>query len=259
MSKAAYTRDPNRDKPSAKSGRMGTLLSELRWLMLVAVTTFLAMILLSYSPLDPAWSQSNEVGQVVNLGGRVGAWCADLLLFVFGKSAWWWFLLLAMSVVRSYSQIGQQKQWQLSDQQQQSEHHYPGWLRGVGFVLILSSSMGIEYLRMYSYHFNLPRAPGGVLGELIGNAAFNSLGFTGATLFLLLLMGVGISALFQVSWLTLAEKIGTNLELSIAWIIKKYTARQDRLVGQVAAIAREESDSFANRTRRGCSRAIGAS
>jgi S-DNA-T family DNA segregation ATPase FtsK/SpoIIIE len=85
----------------------------------------------------------------------------------------------------------------------------------------------------------LPRAPGGVLGELIGNAAFATFGFTGATLFLLVLICLGISVLFQVSWFTVAEKIGTGLELSLEWVIKKYTARQDRLVGQVAAIKRE--------------------
>jgi len=236
MSKVAYTRDPNKDKPSAKPGRMVTLLSEARWLILVAVTTFLAMILLSYSPHDPAWSQSNQVDQIVNLGGRFGAWCADLLLYAFGKSAWLWLLLLGISVVRSYSQLGNKANWE----PEQADHPYMKWIRGLGFALILSACMGMEYLRMYSYQFNLPRAPGGVLGELIGKTAYGSFGFTGATFFFLLLIGVGISALFQVSWLTIAEKIGTNLELVLSWIVKKYTARQDRLLGEVAAIAREE-------------------
>lgn len=245
MSKAAYTRDRNKDKSSTRPNRMVTLLSETRWLILVAATTFLAMILLSYSPHDPAWSQSNEVDHVANLGGHFGAWCADLLLYVFGKSAWWWFLLLGVAVVRSYSRLSHAKNWEEggsdeSDENNHHEHRYLRRFRNLGFVLILSGSMGIEYLRMYSYQFNLPNVPGGVLGELIGNAAYRSLGFTGATLFLLLLIGVGISVLFQVSWLTLAEKIGTSLELIIGWMIKKYAARQDRLLGQVAAIAREE-------------------
>jgi S-DNA-T family DNA segregation ATPase FtsK/SpoIIIE len=236
MSKTAYTRDPNKDKPSTKPSRMVTLLSEARWLILVAVTTFLAMILLSYSVHDPAWSQSNHVDHIANLGGRFGAWCADLLLYVFGQSAWLWFFLLGINVLRSYSRLGNKENWE----PEQQEHPYTGWFSALGFALILSGSMGIEYLRMYSYQFDLPRAPGGVLGELIGNAAYNSFGFTGATFFFLLLIAVGISAFFQVSWLTIAEKIGTNLELTVAWVIKKYTARQDRLLGEVAAIAREE-------------------
>ncbi len=233
MSKTAYTRETNKEKLPAKPGRMVMLLTETRWLVLVAATAFLAMIMLSYSTHDPAWSQSNGVDHIANWGGRIGAVCSDLMFYVFGKSAWWWFLVLGVKVVRSYSQLGHMENWE-------PEHRYLGWFRGVGFAILLCGSMGIEYLRMYSYHFSLPRAPGGVLGELIGNVAFASFGFTGATLFLLLLMGVGFSILFQVSWLGAAEKIGANLEFVFNWSIKNYTARQDRLAGQVAAIQREE-------------------
>jgi S-DNA-T family DNA segregation ATPase FtsK/SpoIIIE len=232
MSKAAYTRTPEKDKPASKPGRMVMLLSEARWLVLLAITAFLAMILLSYSTNDPAWSQSTQVEHIANWGGRFGAWGADLLLYVFGKSAWWWFLLLVINVVRSYKQLGNMENWE-------PEHRYLGWLRGIGFALLLCGSMGIEFLRMYSYQFHLPRAPGGVLGEVIGTAAYNGFGFTGATLFFLVLIGLGISVLFQVSWLTIAEKIGAGIELLVNSAIKKYTARQDRMVGQVAATKRE--------------------
>ena len=232
MSKAAYTRSPQKEKHDSKPGRMVMLLSEARWLVLLAITAFLAMILLTYSTNDPAWSQSTQVDHIANWGGRLGAWGADLLLYVFGKSAWWWFLLLVISVVRSYKQLANMESWE-------PEHHYFGWWRGIGFGLLLCGSMGIEFLRMYSYQFHLPRAPGGVLGEVIGNAAYNIFGFTGATLFFLVLIGIGISVLFQVSWLAVAEKVGTALELSLDWILKKYAARQDRKVGQVAAIQRE--------------------
>ncbi|MCD6026652.1 MAG: translocase FtsK [Solimicrobium sp.] len=236
MNKAAYTRDPNKSKSPGKPSRMLTLLMEVRWLILVAITTFLAMILFSYSSQDPAWSQSSQVDHIANFGGRFGAWCADLLLYVFGESAWFWVLLLGIYVMRSYSQLGNAENWE----SEQDENSYLGWIRGFGFVCILGGSMGIEYLRMYSYLFNLPRAPGGVIGELIGNAAYDSFGFTGATFFLLTLICIGISALFHISWLTLAENIGMSLELAGGWVIKKYATRQDRLLGQVAATAREE-------------------
>ena len=232
MSKAAYTRSPEKAKPDSKPSRMVILLSEARWLVLLAITAFLAMILLTYSSNDPAWSHSTQIDHIANWGGRLGAWSADLLLYVFGKSAWWWFLLLVINVIRSYKQLSQMENWE-------PEHRYLGWLRGVGFALLLSGSMGVEFLRMYSYQFRLPRAPGGVLGEEIGGAAYAIFGFTGATLFFLVLIGIGISVLFQVSWLTVAEKIGMALELAFAWTLKRYAARQDRKVGQVAAIQRE--------------------
>lgn len=234
MSKAAYTRPIDKDKPANLPGRMVLLLSEARWLILLVITAFLGMVLISYSTADPAWSQSTQVDHIANWGGRVGAWFADLLFYVFGKSAWWWFLLMAFKTARSYSQLSKLDDWE-------PEPRFMGWLRALGFALLLSGSMGIEYLRMYSYHFQLPTAHGGVLGGVLGNAAYNTLGFTGATLLLLVLMGLGISILFQVSWLTVCEKVGTALELTVQWVIKKYTARQDRLVGQVAAIQREEA------------------
>ena len=65
---------------------------------------------------------------------------------------------------------------------------------------------------MCSLRAQLPRAPGGVLGQVIGGSAQNALGFTGATLLLLLLFGLGFSLFFQVSWLAVAERIGGLLE-----------------------------------------------
>ena len=232
MTKAAYTRKVEEENPSTRPGRLVLLLTEARWLVLVAGTAFLAMILSSYSPADPGWSQGVQVTHIANFGGRFGAWFADLLLFVFGVSAWWWFLLLAINVVRSYVQLNRMDEWE-------PEHRYMGWLRGGGFALMLSGSMGIEYLRMYSHKWQLPRAPGGVLGELIGNAVFGAFGFTGATLFLLLMLVLGFSALFQVSWLTVSEHVGAGLEQSVTWCVRKYTSWQDRMVGHAAATKRE--------------------
>jgi S-DNA-T family DNA segregation ATPase FtsK/SpoIIIE len=86
----------------------------------------------------------------------------------------------------------------------------------------------------------LPRAPGGVLGELIGNAAFSAFGFTGSTLVLLLLFSLGLSLYFHISWLLVAENLGTVIESVFEFIQNKYTDREDRKVGQTAAVKREE-------------------
>ena len=82
MSKTAYTRAPDKEKPAAKPGRMVMVITEAKWLVLLAVTAFLGMILLTYSAQDPAWSQSTQVDHIANWGGKLGAWCADLLLYV---------------------------------------------------------------------------------------------------------------------------------------------------------------------------------
>ena len=50
-----------------------------------------SLALISYVPLDPAWSTSgaSSVTEVANWGGSLGAWLADSSYFVFGFSAWW--------------------------------------------------------------------------------------------------------------------------------------------------------------------------
>jgi S-DNA-T family DNA segregation ATPase FtsK/SpoIIIE len=213
------------------------LISEARWFMFAVVTVYLILVFLTYSKTDPGWSQANAVPKLHNWGGHIGAWLADLMLFIFGCSAWWWCVLLLRSVAQGYRRLSQRF---LLQKEPEPEHRHEAWIRAIGFALLMTGSVAIEYLRMYSLKVQLPRAPGGVLGELIGRAAQNAFGFTGATLFLLLIFGIGFSLLFHVSWLAVAERIGGWLEGSVDAAGRFYTARQDRKVGHVAAVKREE-------------------
>ena len=234
----AYTRNTAPQEAAPLPGRLVRLLSEARWFVLTVVTVYLILIFLTYSKADPGWSQANVVPQLHNWGGRIGAWIADLMLFIFGASAWWCCVYLLRSVWAGYRRLSQRFLFQTEPE---PEHHHEVWIRSIGFVLMMFGSVAIEYLRMYSLKAELPRAPGGVLGELIGGAAQSAFGFTGATLFLLLLFSVGFSLFFHVSWLAVAERIGGALEDAVNGIRNLYTAREDRKVGQVAAVKREET------------------
>jgi S-DNA-T family DNA segregation ATPase FtsK/SpoIIIE len=86
----------------------------------------------------------------------------------------------------------------------------------------------------------LSRTPGGVLGELIGHNAHLAFGFTGATMLLLLALALGLSLYFNMSWLVVAENVGTLIETMFFWSRDKIAAREDRRVGQTAAVKREE-------------------
>ncbi|KRB88972.1 DNA translocase FtsK [Noviherbaspirillum sp. Root189] len=233
----AYTRNTSPPEANPLPNRLVRLLSEARWFVLTVVTVYLFLIFLTYSKTDPGWSQANVVPHLHNWGGRIGAWLADLMLFIFGFSAWWCCVFLLRSVMKGYRRLSQRF---LLQTEPEPEHHTEVWVRAIGFVLMLLGSVAIEYLRMYSLKAQLPRAPGGVLGELIGSAAQHAFGFTGATLFLLLLFGVGFSLFFHVSWLAVAERIGGVIETLVERVQNLYAAREDRKVGQVAAVKREE-------------------
>ena len=234
----AYTRNTAQAEASPLPNRLVRLLSEARWFVLTIVTVYLILVFLTYAKTDPGWSQANVVPQIQNWGGRIGAWLADLMLFIFGFSAWWGCVFLLRSVWAGYKRLSQRF---LLQQEPEPEHHTEVWIRAIGFVLMLIGSVAIEYLRMYTLKVQLPRAPGGVLGELIGGAAQNAFGFTGATLFLLLIFGIGFSLFFHVSWLNVAERVGGAIEDGINFVRNFYAAREDRKVGQVAAVKREEA------------------
>jgi len=231
-----YTRTPPAAGPDPLPNRLLRLLSEARWLILAVVCAYLVLIFLTYSRADPGWSHASMVSKPANWGGIAGAWIADLMLYIFGLSAWWWCIALMALVWVNYRQLANRF---LMNKQPELLHRYERGIRAGGFVLMLTGSVGLEFVRMYSLKVQLPRAPGGVLGELIGGSAQSAFGFNGATLFLMLLFGLGFSLCFHVSWMAVAERLGAALERGAEWAIALYTARQDRRVGQEAVVKRE--------------------
>ncbi|GAC1405819.1 MAG: DNA translocase FtsK [Burkholderiaceae bacterium] len=251
----AYTRGPSIEAQPLPH-RVVRLLSEARWLLIASLAVYLVLILMSFDRADPGFSFSTGVARVHNWGGRTGAYLSDLMLFVFGLSAWWWCVILWRTVGDGYRRLTRQPSspsdalstgalgTERNDTPDRGDveesHRYEPLIRACGFVMLLSGSVGIEFLRMHSMKRQLPRAPGGVLGELIGGSAQHALGFTGATLFLLLLFSVGFSLFFHVSWLGVAERLGGLIEAALARLRYSYVAREDRKLGIVAAVRREE-------------------
>ncbi|SFU81615.1 DNA translocase FtsK [Pseudoduganella namucuonensis] len=230
-----YTRTATERQPLPN--RLVRLLSEARWFALAALALYVLIIMISFNKADPGWSHANVVPRVYNLGGRAGAWLSDLMLFIFGFSAWWWCVWLLRTVWSGYRRLTRKFVTQEDDD---PEHSHEGIIRIIGFAFLLVGSMGLEFLRMYSLPVQLPRAPGGVLGQLIGHAAHVGLGFTGATLLLLLLFGLGFSLFFHVSWLAVAERIGGAIEECCDWVVHRYQDHEDRRQGSVAAVKRDE-------------------
>ncbi|NHZ79847.1 DNA translocase FtsK [Massilia sp. CCM 8695] len=234
-SNASYTRKPVMRQPLPN--RVVRLLSEARWIALGVMFLYFVMILLSYNKGDPGWSHEVQVSQVSNLGGRAGAYLADLLLFIFGFSAWWWCVCFLRMLWKGYRSLNHKF---VLETEEDPEHQQEAAIRWLGFAVLFIGSLGLEYLRMWSLSVQLPRAPGGVLGQLIGHAAHSAFGFTGATLLLLLLFGLGFSLFFHVSWLGVAERIGGAIENAIDWFRLRYQDREDRKQGEVAAVKRDE-------------------
>ena len=214
------------------SARHTAIIRESWWLLAVAAVAFLTLILATYHKSDPGWSYSGTSAVVQNKGGVVGAWLADLLLYLFGLSAWWWAFAGIVLVVIGYRRV--------VHPDGANERHHP-WLALPGFVLVLVAGAALEALRLYRLPVALPQAPGGVIGDVVGNGLARALGFNGATLVLLALFAAGWSLLTGMSWIRLMERIGGGLENALAWARARREARRDREIGAVALEQREHA------------------
>jgi S-DNA-T family DNA segregation ATPase FtsK/SpoIIIE len=85
-------------RPLPLPEKIASLLQEARWMLLGVLALYVAMILFGYSKGDPGWSHAVQVEHVSNPGGRFGAWLSDLLLYLFGLSAWWWVIFLGLGL-----------------------------------------------------------------------------------------------------------------------------------------------------------------
>src|SRR3989338_626803 len=53
-------------------------------IVIAALSVFLFIALLTYHRTDPGWSNTGLSEHIANAGGRVGAYFADVLLYLFG-------------------------------------------------------------------------------------------------------------------------------------------------------------------------------
>lgn len=230
LGKTSRRRAVNKPLRKPLAPRVSALLREVWWLAAVGLALYLGMILLTYHAVDPGWSRIGGDQPLLNAGGAFGAWLSDLLLYLFGASAWLWVALALYLVWWGYRRIGDAE----------CEHRQGLSLTLIGFLLVLLSSSALEAMRFHSLPLSLPLTAGGALGDSLSQLIQSVFGFDGGTVLLLLAWGAGLSLFTGLSWLELAEKVGTGLEKSFRFLIETWQAKRDRQAGQEATTEREE-------------------
>ena len=210
--------------------KIALLVHEARWLLVGLAGLYLGLVLWGFDRLDPGWSHAAAVDRIANPGGRFGAWSSDLLLYLFGLSAWWWVALPFFLLAWGYHRLS---------------HLFGGDRRSLlialsGFLVLLLASCGLEAMRFWSMKAALPLAPGGMLGYEVGRLITLFLGYTGGTLILLVLAMIGFSLFTGASWITIAEKFGLLLEGAFIGLRSLWDGWQDRRYGRAVAEQREE-------------------
>ena len=206
------------------------LVREAWWLGLVLMGLYLAVILFTYNPQDPSWSHmASDSASISNAGGSVGAWVSDMLLYLFGFSAWWWVVLAFYSMWLVYQRL----ELTISER--------PFLVFNLfGFGVLLMASCALEAGHLINLPVTLPLGAGGMLGNAVDDSLRSMFGYAGSTMVLLLLSAIGFSLFTGWSWIMMTEKLGTALITSYHWAYEKYHDWQDRKAGKVVEQKREE-------------------
>ncbi|MGQ8363720.1 DNA translocase FtsK 4TM domain-containing protein [Glaciecola sp. 1036] len=165
---------------------------------------FLLVALASFHPSDPGWSQAGFETEVNNMMGAVGAYCADILLFTFGMTAylvpfglafigWYLFLHLKNPKELDYLTIS---------------------LRLIGVVFLIFGFTGIASINFDDIYMV---SAGGAMGDIISSALLPHFNFVGAVLLLLCFFCTGFTLATGISWMRIIDAIG---EATI-WTTKK--------------------------------------
>jgi S-DNA-T family DNA segregation ATPase FtsK/SpoIIIE len=173
--------------------------------VLLALAIYLLTSLYSYVPSDPGWSHRGPGGEVLNSGGVVGAWFADVFLYLFGVLAYLFPIMVGFSgwlVFRGQTPTGAIDLRTLS-------------IRWLGFLLTVGAGCGLASLHFHVPEGNLPLDAGGILGDVVGHGLVELFSFTGTTLLLLALFLAGVTLFTGLSWLAVMDYTGRfTLQLS---------------------------------------------
>ena len=178
--------------PLARGSREGALL------VISAVAIYMLVSIASYHPGDPGWSNAGHVDRVANQGGVVGAWTADVLLYLFGFMAYLfpvmigyagWLVYRGLKVAAGEVDV----------------HH--ATIRAAGCVVAVCAGCGLATLH-YHGSATFPVDAGGIIGTVVGSGLAGIVNPVGGTLFLLALFLTGVTLFTGLSWLDAMDVTG---------------------------------------------------
>jgi S-DNA-T family DNA segregation ATPase FtsK/SpoIIIE len=199
--------------------------------VLLALAAYLLVSLFSYHPHDPGWSHSGPSTEIANAGGVVGAWFADVSLYLLGYLAYLFPVMVGYSgwlVYEGRTPTGSIDLRILG-------------IRWAGFLLTVCAGCALATLDVRMTGSNLPLDGGGILGDVVGNGLVGLFSSLGATLFLLALFLAGVTLFTGLSWLGVADSTGRYTLQFIDLLQDQWNRLVEHKAGVRARREREET------------------
>lgn len=225
---------------SRLSGAAGYLVIAGGWVVCLALAVLFALSLATYSPADPGFSVTGTQ-KAANLCGIFGAWAADFSYWLVGRSAWWLVAVLAFAGVQMVRAL-----WARANTLQFSLRP---WSALIGFIVLMSASVGLETLQFGYAGQKLPLGAGGLYGQYMASQVTPFLGIWGSTLLFVLLLASGLAFVFGFSWFDLAEKIGRIFETILKFLtMPRFKTKEASQAQADTAVEAEEAATVAEST-----------
>ena len=209
---AQATRLKENDKQKVASGAVSFRLREAALILALALAAYLLLSLWSYNPTDPAWTTTGTNDLIANRGGIVGAWIADMLLFIFGIPTYLSPLMLGFSGWLLFS-------WGKTADSEGALHFWI--IKAVGLMMALASASGLSTLSLAQYVAFLPEGAGGILGQVVGYGFESIFGSSGTSLLLLALLLTGVTLFTGLSWLMVIDRLGA-MTMTVMVVISRW-------------------------------------
>ena len=223
MSLPDQTTDPRR---SSSGERLARVAKDGQKGLFILLTLYLLLSLLSFHVSDPGWTQASSGAEVHNRGGRLGAWLADMILWLSGYPGYLSWLVLGW--------LG----WSLCTSGYRPFSLMPGFsMRLFGLLLFYvgACSLGDAYFDASPL---LPAGVrgGGVAGQVLGSNLLEILGLNGYTLLMLGLLMLGLTLYMGIHWLELMDYMGRMVWRGGLWCVAR--------VRQLIAWVRDEGQRY---------------
>lgn len=186
------------DKKSSASFLVKHLM-EGGFILVLAFSVFVILSLVTYKISDPGWLNADAaVIDVLNAGGKFGAYTADLLYWLFGYASY----LLPILLTYAFAIL------LLEQRSFRGVNKLSVILRGSGLLMLLIGCCGFLSLQVRSNALTGIHLSGGVFGQYVSISLNNALNFYGSLLFLFALFLVGLTWLAGISWIAVIDSVG---------------------------------------------------